>query len=299
MRVGTPLALLVAALVAGCGTAESADQPDGCPADLTPLVKPDSDEEISVYAPSWAPDGTRIAFTTGADLFVLTLAGCALEHVRPEQDGLAVDWPDWSPDGTSFAFVGGPATAAEGVYTMRADGSGVRQLATGSVLFPAWSPDGDTIAFIDERIDEAAGKEDRNVWLVNADGSGLRRVTTGAWHGSVDWSPDGDWLVADAASAVVLVRPDGSDRTIAIAGSQPSPDWSPDGETLVVQGPRFAPASGGAPKSVDFVEGGAFEPAWSPDGEWIAFTDGAGPQDLWIARPDGGDLRQLTRVDES
>jgi Tol biopolymer transport system component len=40
----------------------------------------------------------------------------------------------------------------------------------------------------------------------------------------------------------------------------------------------------------------ASSPEWSPDGEWIAFTDGENEADLWVVRPDGTGLRQLTTV---
>ena len=38
------------------------------------------------------------------------------------------------------------------------------------------------------------------------------------------------------------------------------------------------------------------QPQWSPDGEWIAFTDGENEADVWVVRPDGTGLRQLTTV---
>ncbi|MGH3071108.1 MAG: hypothetical protein ACRDNB_02415 [Gaiellaceae bacterium] len=294
MRVGAPLAaVLAAAALGGCGATESAAEPETCPADLAGLVAGEPDE-IGVYQPSWSPDGKRIAFSTGAELFVVSVADCSIERIEAEMDGMRVDWPDWSPDGESFAFVGSSETAAEGVYVMRADGSGVRLVAEGAVLFPDWSPDGSTIAFVDDRVDEAEGKEDRNVWIVDAAGGPARRVTTGAWHGSVGWSPDGEWLIADAASAVVRIRPDGSGRAIVIPGEHPSPDWSPDGTTIAVQGLAFAPADGGPLEPVRAVEGGAFEPAWSPDGEWLAFSEEQ--RILWVARPDGTDARMLTRL---
>jgi Tol biopolymer transport system component len=93
----------------------------------------------------------------------------------------------------------------------------------------------------------------------------------------------------------VKVRPDGSGRTVVIPGDHPSVDWSPDGETIAVQGLALAPADGGPPEPVETVEGGGFEPAWSPDGDWIAFSESQ--RNLWIVRPDGEGLRQLTTVD--
>ncbi|MEM7118867.1 MAG: hypothetical protein AAF614_41000 [Chloroflexota bacterium] len=37
-------------------------------------------------------------------------------------------------------------------------------------------------------------------------------------------------------------------------------------------------------------------PAWSPDGNWLVFTSyQAGDNELYIMRPDGSDVRQLTQ----
>jgi hypothetical protein len=58
----------------------------------------------------------------------------------------------------------------------------------------------------------------------------------------------------------------------------------------------LAVAAGGSGPAEPLGTPTAFTPDWSPDGEWIAFTDGDGAADLWIVRPDGSGLRQLTTV---
>jgi TolB protein len=47
--------------------------------------------------------------------------------------------------------------------------------------------------------------------------------------------------------------------------------------------------------NISNARGGDYSPAWSPDGEWIAFmSDRKGNANIWLVRPDGSDLRQLT-----
>ena len=60
--------------------------------------------------------------------------------------------PDWSPDGDRLAFASDRDGDFE-VYTMKPDGSRVRQLTanTASEDEPSWSPDGRTIAFTSDR----------------------------------------------------------------------------------------------------------------------------------------------------
>ena len=147
--------------------------------------------------------------------------------------------------------------------------------------------------------DPSPAYANRNVWIANSDGSGPRQVTDGRWHGSADWSPDGQRLVTDTDSGVVELGVDSSDRRVLLEGEYGDPSWSPDGQALVLAvglGEGLGLAEHGQPPVELLDTPVALSPEWSHDGEWIAFTDGENEADLWVVRSDGTNLRQLHEV---
>jgi Tol biopolymer transport system component len=191
-------------------------------------------------------------------------------------------------------------TRADGIYVMRADGSGVRPLrrggVAGQVVDLAWSPDGRKLAF-------ARGD---GIWVMNADGSHVRRLLR-VWPvgmvPSLSWSPDGRRLAYSSFQTrgrIWVMNADGSrKRLLSIpklhlyAGV--GIDWSQAGG-------RIAFTSGGwlsdlylintdgsglhkLPNASRFV----YQPRWSPDGRRIAFTSapGASREEIAVLAADG------------
>jgi TolB protein len=156
------------------------------------LVSDDPGQVTDERYPTLSPDGTRVLFTSDRSGSVGIWSADARTggDVRLVYDGpLADSAPAWSPDGSRIAFEMHPPDLAEAgdVYTMRADGSQLRQLTTDPAHDegPAWSPDGTMIAFTSER-DEPLG----DTWLMNADGSEQANLTrTPLLEESPDWQP--------------------------------------------------------------------------------------------------------------
>jgi len=252
------------------------------------------------------------------DLFVLDLSSGQVQRLTTDA-GFNTD-PAWSPDGRHIAF--------ESTRKGRSDiflldvGSGAVTWLTGGTGFneqPRWSPDGSWISFTSGRdgITEPVGAAGfhRDLYRIRADGSSLRRLTWGGgFNGDAAWSPDGSQMTftSDRGGAfdLYVMNPDGGDRRqlthhegshgfAAYAG------WSPDG-TAIVFNATNPPADASqssiytlaipAGKPLRITRGYDYHPDWSRDGAWIAFLGSrGGHSQLFVVRPDGSDLTQLTR----
>jgi Tol biopolymer transport system component len=138
---------------------------------------------------------------------------------------------------------------------------------------PAWSPDGTRIAFTSWR--QSNGGLIGDPYVIGSDGEHLRRLTNNDFREEfAAWSPDGERIafgaLRDGNFDIFEIRTDGTDvRRIT---THPATD---------------------------------FRPAWSPDGEWLAFCssrhdfNGADTYkyDIYVMRPDGSDVRRITRHD--
>ncbi len=162
------------------------------------------------------------------------------------------------------------ATGIFDVYTMRPDGSGLKNL-TNSPLVDNYhdhvSPDGSQIVF--ERAPAAGFAAD--IWVMNADGSGLRQITDEpANDRHPSWHPDGERII-------FMSDRDGGDFDLYVVNAA-------DGSGLVQL--TNAPATEARPK-------------YSSDGYKIAYTKKKDTGDfsgfsIHVMGADGRNDRQIT-----
>src|ERR671910_494684 len=92
--------------------------------------------------PTWSPDGTKLAFTSSADIYVMN-AQDGSNQTRLTVDPATDEFPSWSPDGTKLAFTSDRDGNTE-IYVMNAqDGSNQTRLTDNgaSDSLASWSPD--------------------------------------------------------------------------------------------------------------------------------------------------------------
>jgi TolB protein len=207
------------------------------------------------------------------------------------------------------------------IYTVNADGSGLRQLThtTGGVqaMFPKFSPSGKLIVF-------SVGNPTHpwRIWVMHTDGSHQHQLasdTKGFRDSTPVYTPDGRAIVfsrcqpGDGVCAIWKMRADGTNKhaltPYVSSGVHERVDFapavSPNGKRIAFL--RFGSngiqaqiylinADGSQPHAITAPRLEATAPAWSPDGRWIAFNSNNNRtgSHIFAVRPDGKGLRALT-----
>jgi Tol biopolymer transport system component len=213
-----------------------------------------------------------------------------------------------------------PSQDRPGLYSVRADGSDLTQVAALKVEGLAYprvpSPDGTRLAF-PCRADGEQSLPETDLCLSAPDGSNARVVTRGKLPESsvvgtgIAWAPDSR-LVAFCTSDVYVLDADSGEVRRLVVGTPGvpigGPHWSPDGSRLAIVVADLAL------EVIDLNDGtvvNVAEPlagqtaidefAWSPDGSAIAFVRNTFPApggsvNLYSVAPDGSNLRELPGI---
>jgi len=277
----------------------------------------------------------KITFVHGSgnisdnDIYVMDVDGTGLKNLTTNT--LYNGQPAWSPDAkyivfSSIAFTS-PTDGKYQIYTMKADGSDLKQLTFDkaySSYLPAWSPDGKYIIFLSTRDDMLDNQGDpiQEAYIMNSDGSEQRRLTNSQVAvGGLSWYPNGNLISVSVAATRYTLKTYLVDINGTIQKQNPGfivagiPIWSPNGK-LVLFDLSVSPTdcSGIVVMNADnsnqicLIIDKIFPPvhvggaSWSPDGKYIIFSSNLdGDSDIYVVKPDGSDLTQLTNMagDES
>jgi TolB protein len=189
-----------------------------------------TDRSLQDYTPAWSPDGSKIAFGAGLNVWVMNDDGSGLAQLT--SIGIA-EAPSWSPDGARIAFHSEDETGNWDIYVMDAGGGGIVRLTTDSAIdgFPDWSPDGTRIAFR-RRISGTS-----QILVMNADGTGVVQLTSGPGGSTPAWSPDGSRIAFDSdrtgRAEIYVMNADGTGISQVTTAGGSKADWSLDGTRIV------------------------------------------------------------------
>jgi Tol biopolymer transport system component len=221
------------------------------------MVTPSPLVDLGRYA--FSPDGAEVMFQSTMDgVPAISFAKTDGSGIRTLHLGLDAYWPAYRPPhGDEIAFAGAPNGGPLALYTVHADGSGLRTLVALSyadIVGLGWSPDGSRIAYGVTSDDPAIpGMSGARVHVFSLAESTDRVVTPPPdvdWESLPLWSNDGTRLLiwrchsnpgdpAHCAQSSAVIPADGSgfgvdlDGGLSLGVEGASQGWAPDDKSIL------------------------------------------------------------------
>ena len=285
---------------------------------LLPIVgaSPRRVGDLLAYGAGWAPDGERIVYARGSDLYVARSDGSGSQKLASVPGN--ADWPRWSPDGARLRFtLNDPTGSSSALWEVLADGSKLHPLLPGwnnpsAECCGNWTSDGKYFVFQSRRngrTDIWAWREKQGI-LSNASSQPVQ-LTTGPLSFSAPLpSRDGKKIFAIGAQPRgELTRFDVKSRQFVpyLSGiSAEGVSFSRDGQWVAYctypEGTLWRSRVDASERfQLTFPPLIAGVPRWSPDGKQIAFMGQmpGKPLKLYLVAAEGGNVEQLTTGDHN
>ena len=261
---------------------------------------------------------TPIAAGPGIKMFPVIVPSGELAYVRknPGAPGVfygdsqrgpsgAVRSPSWSPDGTRMVYH--KVLSHQSPHWQRTWSRHAEYELIHTQFLPAFHPDG-------QRFAATLDSDDGKLVIIESGENTARTLfqADGRQALAPQWSPRGDAIIfglgfyfrdRDGGAQVAMIDPDGSRFRELTSGANNNgfPSFAPDGARFVFR--TFGPEGQGLrimdveSRAVTTLTTGYDNfPLWSPRGDLIIFVrDEAGDFEIFSIRPDGTDLRRLTR----
>lgn len=298
MFVIRSLMILPAALIACAGPSPATEPSAALKVSLavSPQQAGELPEHLAPRRPALSPDGSRVAYSHGGDIWVAEVESGAATRLT-SHPGYDTN-PVWSPDGSRLAFSGNRHGNFD-IFLIDALGGTPQRLT--------WHSENERIAgFLDAETILFSATRDR--WYNQyGRGAGLWSVTTDAGTpqrvgdfpvGRAAVSPDGDWICyergsgdmrrrayrgAASYSLWLYQRSTGEHRELTrFDGSDLNPQWSTDGSTVYFLSDRETTGNAGGRNL----------------GVWKVAVSGGQPQAVYHPG-DGRTLRYLSMAMES
>jgi Tol biopolymer transport system component len=270
--------------------------------------------DLLASSAAWSPDGSRVYYTEGKDLYLAQADGSGSRKLASARGALF--WPRVSPDGRTVRFSALDLTLnTRSLWEVRADGSGLRPLLPGwnpslADCCGNWTPDGKYYVFQSTRDGATrlwALREQQHFW------EKVRPEPAPLAVGQMDAlspapSRDGKkifFLGATPRGELVRYDPQSRQLTPYLAGlSAEGVSFSRDGQWVAYnsfpEGSLWRSKSDGSERlQLTFKPLEVQLPTWSADGKQIAFA-GRPPGKLWgvyTVSADGGTPERVVSLD--